>query len=149
MIRTITVTAMLFMLQACASSAQMVHVKGQDGEVVKLAGQWEGSYEGNQTGRVGTINFDLDVGRHTAMGKVIMYADGAGHRARPLKIKFVAVRGNEVRGSIEPYEDPACKCEVKTEFTGKLEGNSIGGTFITHVPKLKRKQTGNWSVYRK
>jgi hypothetical protein len=149
MTRAITITSLLFMLQACASSTQAVQVKGPDQEVVKLAGQWEGSYEGNESGRIGTINFDLAVGRHTAEGKVIMYADGAGHKARPLRIKFVAVKGSEIRGRIEPYRDPACKCEVRTEFQGTLEGNSIGGTFITHLPKLQRKHTGNWSVHRK
>ncbi len=150
--RTITFTAFLALagLVGCASSGKAVYVKGPTGDVVRLAGEWEGSYEGKQSHRVGTIVFDLGAGRHSADGQVYMYtsSDKTG-TPTTLRIRFVSVSENRVSGKIAPYTDPRCSCLVQTEFNGKLDGDVIDGTYETHMGGSAPVQTGHWSVYRK
>ena len=150
MTRAITLTTLLALtgLVGCASSGSAVHVKGPTGDLVRLAGEWEGSYEGKQSQRVGTIVFDLGAGRHSAEGQVYMYTtpDKTG-TPTALKIRFVSVSENQVTGKIEPYMDPRCNCQVETEFNGELSGDVIDGTYTTHIAGTD--QTGRWSVYRK
>ena len=137
-------------LMGCASTGKAVHVQGPTGDVVRLAGEWEGSYEGKESHRVGTIVFDLGAGRHSAEGQVFMYMsnDKTGTPAR-LKIRFVSVADNKISGKIAPYEDPRCKCQVETEFVGSLNGDVIDGTYRTRLGPKQIEQTGHWSVYRR
>ena len=128
---------------ACGASQKQVEVKGKDTEMAKVAGDWEGDYEGNESGRRGTIKFSLVLGRHTADGEVFMGGD------TPLKIQFVEVEGGQIKGTIAPYTDPGCSCEVETSFLGTLAGDTISGMFETKVPATGQIQTGTWQVARK
>jgi len=133
--------SILFVLAACGG-AQSVEVKGGEGDLAALAGHWEGDYTGTESGRSGPVTFDLELGRHTADGTVLMGGE------TPLKIQFVAVEGGQLSGKIEPYTDPACSCEVQTEFVGTLNGDAITGSFTTEVAGMGE-QHGEWSVVRK
>lgn len=132
----------VFGLGACAGAQHPVEVKGGDADLVSLAGDWTGSYTGIESGRSGPVSFSLELGRHTADGKVLL--DGA----TPLAIQFVAIEGGQVSGKIVPYTDPTCHCEVDTDFIGSLDGDSITGTFTT-VATGHGEQHGEWSVARK
>ena len=142
---------LLLSLAACgAASSSSVPVKGPDADVALLAGKWLGEYEGTDSGRRGSITFDLTLGYHTAEGQVLMHAGGAEDPAAvPLQIKFVAVAGGGVSGKIAPYTDPGCKCTVETEFTGRVEGQSLTGTFVTRGEALPAPQNGRWSAQRR
>lgn len=139
---------------ACGASSASVPVKGAETDVAMLAGKWEGSYEGTDSGRRGSIHFDLTLGHHTAEGHVLMGAGagaGAGGAATPvpLQIKFVAVAGGGVSGKIAPYTDPGCSCTVETEFTGRVDGESMAGTFVTTGASLPAPQSGTWTAQRR
>ncbi len=130
---------------ACGGSQKAVEVKGGDSELAKIAGEWTGDYSGVESGRSGTIDFTLELGRHTAIGEIHMGAPDAP----PLKIEFVAIDGGKVSGTIAPYPDPNCSCEVQTTFTGAASGDSISGTFETKVSASGQVQSGTWQVSRK
>ena len=66
-----------------------------------------------------------------------------------LKIQFVEVEGGQIKGTIAPYTDPNCQCEVETSFLGTLAGDTISGMFETKVPASGQIQTGTWQVARK
>lgn len=147
MTRALLLTAILGMTGACASG-NSVYVKGETNDVVQLSGDWEGKYEGVDSGRAGTIEFSLGVGRHSADGQVLMYPDGSWKEPTPLSITFVKVEDGSVSGTIDPYVDPACQCEVKTEFTGVVVDDAIRGEFTTKLVGKDMQQTGNWHVER-
>ena len=133
----------LMMLVACGGTQKEVAVKGSDLDLARVAGDWEGNYNGTDSGRTGPVSFSLQVGSHTAEGQVMM--DGA----TPLKIEFVKVKDDQVKGTIAPYTDPSCSCEVETTFLGTLGNDVIDGTFETKVSATGQLQTGTWSVTRK
>src|SRR5262249_8872543 len=121
--------ALLFVLAtACGGAAAQIEMKGGDPDLALIAGDWKGNYEGQDSGRTGNIDFSLQRGRHTADGTVFM---GPAHT--PLKISFVKVQRGTISGTIEPYTDPSCGCQVQTEFLGTVGSNQIGGTFTTKV----------------
>ncbi len=129
-------------IAACGGGQRDVAVEGNDTELAKLAGDWQGNYSGNESGRSGTIEFSLQLGRHTADGQVVMSG------ATPLKIEFVAVKAGQVKGTIAPYTDPNCHCQVETSFLGNLGGDTISGMFETKIGKTGQIQTGSWTVKR-
>jgi hypothetical protein len=130
-------------IAGCGGGTKEVEMKGKDPDLAALAGEWEGSYKGNESGREGPITFSLQMGRHTAEGTVLMGGD------TPIRIEFVSVEGGQISGKIDPYMDPNCSCEVETEFLGTLDGDTIAGMFTTKVTAQGVVQTGTWSVSRK
>ena len=128
---------------ACGGAVSQIEVKGGEPELASLAGDWQGKYQGTETGRTGDIQFSLQLGRHTADGQVFM---GGSHT--PLKIQFVAVERDRISGQIEPYTEPSCNCQVETHFDGTVAGNEIDGTFVTKVPANGAEMHGTWSVAR-
>jgi hypothetical protein len=135
--------ATLAAFAACAGSKKDVEVRtGDPEELARLAGTWEGEYQGLDSGRQGPIRFALELGRHTATGEVLM---GGG---TPLQIEFVSVEKGKVKGTIAPYTDPACQCQVETSFLGGLAADVIDGTFETRVSTTGEVQTGTWRVER-
>lgn len=134
----------LLVVAACGGSQKSVEMKGGDPELAKIAGDWTGDYHGVESGRDGTISFALQLGRHTAEGEVHMGAP----EAPALKIEFVAIDGGRVSGTIAPYVDPNCTCEVVTTFVGTATGDRIAGTFETKVSTSGETQTGDWQVTR-
>lgn len=140
----------LTLMAGCGSSMQSIEMKGNDNDLMRLAGDWEGEYEvANETKRTGKIVFHLDSGRHVAEGKVLMYPAGVDSEPEPLKVKFVRVENGELSGTLDPYLEPQCKCQAKTTFTGSQLGEVISGTFTIELPTLKATRSGTWRVTRK
>ena len=154
MIRTLSLVAVLALgslavAGGCASTNPQIPVNGEDPQITRLAGEWLGDYRGLESGREGTIEFDLGVGRHTAEGQVMMKPAGATGAGVPLRIKFVQVMDGRINGKIEPYMDPQCSCKVETEFFGDLRGDRIHGEFVTRaLGNPNAEQFGLWSVSR-
>jgi hypothetical protein len=128
---------------ACGGGQKDVAVEGPDTELVKLAGDWSGEYQGKESGRSGTVSFSLQIGRHIAEGEVVMSG------STPLKIEFVQIKGGQVRGTISPYTDPNCNCQVETSFLGNVAGATISGMFETKIGASGQIQTGTWRVAKK
>ncbi|HKA89297.1 MAG TPA: hypothetical protein VKE22_16635 [Haliangiales bacterium] len=139
----------LLVCAACGgASASTVPVTGSDVDLSLVAGSWEGSYQGRQSGRSGAINFDLALGHHAAEGKVTMQGAGMPPEGVALRISFVEMEGGQIRGQIVPYTDPQCRCLVDTEFLGRVKGDAMDGTFTTRLPD-GRVQGGVWEARRK
>ena len=147
MTRHFALAALAATLVACGGAGHTVPVEGKDEEVGLLAGKWEGTYTGTESGRQGSVQFDLALGNHAAEGQVIMNT-GAGP-GTPLEIKFVRMNKGQISGKIRPYTDPGCNCLVETEFTGAVTGNTMEGVFITHPQGSDQAQKGRWEAVRK
>jgi hypothetical protein len=134
----------LTLLAACGGGQKEVAVQGSDKDLVNIAGDWQGEYKGTESGRSGPVSFSLQVGSHIAEGQVLMGG------ATPLKIEFIKAKSGQIQGTIAPYTDPNCSCQVETTFLGTVrEGNSIDGTFETKLGTTGQVQTGTWEVARK
>jgi hypothetical protein len=129
-------------IAACGGGQKDVAVKGRDDELVRLVGEWKGEYQGSDSGRSGPVSFSLQLGRHTAEGEVVMGG------TTPLKIQFVQVERRMLRGTIAPYTDPGCACQVETSFLGSVDGDTISGTFETKLGATGQVQSGSWTVTR-
>ena len=150
-------------LAGCHYQPTPVPVSGEQSHILALAGTWVGNYRGIESGRTGSITFTITTTADSAFGDVLMEAapgvtmvqpadDPRVHQlharsSRLLAIRFVDIYGGSVEGAMEPYIAPDCECEVYTRFTGRVEGNTIRGTFFTHG-RLISPQTGEWSVTR-
>ncbi len=152
----------LLLLAACHYRPVPVPVQAEPGALAALAGQWDGTYVGEQSGRAGSITFHITERGDSAFGDVLM-APVEGVYARPvdtpaehlrhagspqmLSIAFVALSGDRVRGTLEPYVAPDCDCQVVTTFTGTVAGDVVSGTFVTRT-QGGVEQTGRWRVSR-
>jgi hypothetical protein len=151
---------------ACSSApSQPVPVIGAPGDVMALAGEWDGTYEADDGSRGGSIDFHLQAGKDTATGDVLMVpsdwgrpveaydrpsgAVAEGTPPRTLTIRFVRVQGGQVSGRLDPYRDPSCGCRLLTTFRGNLKGNKLSGTYESHHEETGRDVTGKWRAERK
>lgn len=150
---------------ACRSTPTPVVLHASPGDIVSLAGSWEGTYQGRESERYGTITFTIESGKDTAHGDVLMEApprhqfiaaDVASgehrfHSRAPdvLRITWVGLHRGHVEGALEPYIAPDCQCTVTTVFSGSVtdEGDAIKGEFVTTGTTLR--QTGTWTVRKK
>lgn len=147
---------------ACAMNPQVVPLEGAPDDLRALEGEWVGEYRSFETGRSGSILFNLSAGRDTATGDVIMVPRESGgvHHDRdpgvhmpgpqPLSITFVQVTGNVITGTIDPYPSPDCECQLLTTFRGEIRGDRIEGSFVTHHSGFDQgAQKGTWWALRK
>lgn len=150
---------------ACARRTPGIEVTATDFDLNPLVGQWRGTYQSNTTGRSGTIAFTLLAGESSASGNVVMIprADSlltpaeremvenvSSPRRTVLAIHFIRKEGGNVSGTLDPYRDPDCACQVTTTFAGSFNGSSvIEGTFST-VPSAAGGSVsgGTWKVTR-
>jgi hypothetical protein len=65
-----------------------------------------------------------------------------------LNINFVNAAGGVLRGTMDPYNDPSCNCEVQTTFVGRQTGDTIEGTFSTTPGGNAPITTGRWKITR-
>src|SRR5262245_6513090 len=146
---------------ACSSNpAPPVPVEGSD--VSALAGRWVGEYSSPETGRTGSIVFELKSGDKVARGDVLMKPKGSDSAAPPadsaealktmpqvLNISFVSATGGVLRGTIDPYRDPSCDCTVQTTFVGRFAGkDAVEGTYTTTPEGSPKITTGRWKITR-
>ena len=152
---------LLGLVAACSANPSPVPVQASAADRDHLAGRWEGTYESQETGRSGSIVFNLDAGRDTASGDVVMVPAERDRRsyqtdrslprspqmapAEVIPIRFVRVRGDRVTGRLEAYRAPECDCQATTTFTGRREGDRISGTHVTEAEGLRRTR-GRWQV---
>ncbi len=156
--------SMLVALAGCSANPSPVPVQASAADLQGLAGRWEGTYESRQTGRSGSIVFNLDAGQDTATGDVVMIpedrerrnyrSDGSLPRApqmapaEVIPIRIVRVQGERVVGRLESYRAPECDCQATTTFSGRRVGDRISGTFVTEGAGLRR-SSGRWEVVRR
>ena len=151
---------------ACSSSnpAPPVPVAGERSDISALAGRWEGEYSSEATGRSGSIVFELRSGDTVARGDVLMVPKGAKQpppastlpgasttlstMPQVLNISFVNASGGVVKGTMDPYRDPDCDCEVETTFVGRVTGGTIEGTFTSTSSGATPITTGRWKMTR-
>ena len=158
------------LLAACASHPTPVPVMAPSSSLSALVGDWSGEYSSVETGRSGSISFALKAGKDTAFGNVIMVPKTESNVVAPsaavdhpivrsaaaqnpgelITIRFVRMEGNHVVGTLDPYRDPDCGCQLTTTFQGEFtSANTIAGTFHTtgsgmsHIPA-----SGRWKVER-
>lgn len=152
---------------ACGGPRTPVPVVGTAEAVVSLAGEWVGEYQNTSRSRRGSIVFSLTAGRDTAVGDVVMIPAGREEPLRParetpadqrprsrewpevLTISFVRVERDRVLGSLDVYRDPECGCLLSTSFEGRIDGDTITGTFLARSLETGRTQTGWWHVARR
>jgi hypothetical protein len=131
-----------------------------------LVGKWAGDYSSPDTGRTGTIVFELAAGSSDAHGDVIMWPKGSQKPLTPsksgnlteeqlrtmpqvLRINFVRATAGQISGTMDPYTDPDCQCDVLTTFAGALQGDVISGTFSSERTDHPGKSvSGVWKVTR-
>ena len=158
----LTLLTLAAVTAACAGNAPPVTVFGSPGDVLALAGQWEGEYRSTETGRSGSIWFKLEAGRDTAYGDVLMVPKETGiaqtePRAQRdlqsipqiLSIRFVRATGRIISGTLDPYPSPDCECLLYTVFRGELNGDRIEGEFlIRHSDQEMAPQAGKFWAKR-
>jgi hypothetical protein len=142
---------------ACAARPPEIELTANDFDLNPLVGEWRGDYSNPVAGRTGTIAFTLRAGEVSASGNVIMIPGrpdslvAAAAMARSvLKINFVRKEDRKVTGTLDPYRDPACSCQVITTFEGAFtDSRTIEGTFTT-VPSQPGPTVtgGRWKVQR-
>jgi hypothetical protein len=155
---------------ACAARpAAEFAVAGESGAVARLAGTWEGTYASPMLGRAGSIT--LTFGEGQARGDVIMVPPGQTRPVGPaspstrqslppgapppppaaavLAIDFVQAAGDSITGTMAPYHDPDCQCTVQATFTGRLDGDTIRGTFVSTRTLGDQRVAGTWEVRRR
>lgn len=152
---------------ACATKPTPVTVAGESAARASLAGKWVGEYNSPTTGRTGSIVFNLSPSGDAANGDVVMVPRGYGKALQPynttgtgaagvqaatgsqvLTIKLVRVSGDTVSGVMDAYRDPECDCPVETTFVGRVNDDTIEGTFSTTGRQSAGHQTGTWRVKR-
>jgi len=147
----------------CASRPPEIELTSNDFDLNPLVGEWQGNYSSNETGRNGTIAFTLRAAELAASGNVVMLprADSsfaANHAPvdpsipntrEVLTIHFVRKEGSNVVGTLDPYLDPQCACQVTTTFQGAFRDRStIEGTYRTVPASGGRVTGGTWKVTR-
>ena len=166
LLAALLVPALGFALAAARSSssspqdspAPVVPVAGAD--LSGLVGKWVGEYSSPDTGRTGSIVLEFKSGGKTARGDVLMVpkgayaptpvpgADLAQSMPHVLQISFVNVEGGAVQGTMDPYVDPECNCQVDTTFVGKIQGDTIEGTYTSTPQGKGAPSAGRWKVTR-
>jgi hypothetical protein len=152
--------ALALLAVGCRTQQAPVQLQGDPLSIRWLAGHWAGSYWG--PGRGGSLTFTLRSGTDSLYGDVTM-VDRAGHSMRAadamdlhsvhvrspqqLRIDFVAIHADSIRGMLEPYVSPECDCIVRTTFVGQVRGNEIKGTFDTHGAGRPLAE-GQWEMKR-
>ena len=102
-----------------------VRMQGEAADIRRLAGTWRGEFHNAQTGRVGTIFFDLRADSDTAYGNVTLdrvvpvaaCTDMASPQATssivmPVVLRFGALTTSKgsLAGWLRPYRDPDLAC---------------------------------------
>jgi hypothetical protein len=151
---------------ACESQRAAIPIVADPNQRSALVGEWHGQYGSPSTKRSGSIVLFLVEGEDHAHGDVLMIPAGNSEPYRPsagsaetaalrrgpqlLTIRFVRAKEGQISGSLDPWWDPDCDCEVQTSFVGEIRGDRIVGIFtsLSGRPGVGR-WTGWWEVHRK
>ncbi len=157
--------ATLVLVAACQGVQPPVPVAG---DLMLLAGQWDGEYGGRESGRHGSIVFTLAAGADTAFGDVLMVprelevppgaragdpgvpARVAGQVPQAIAISFVRADNQMVEGRLAAYRDPDCGCLLTTTFRGRLVAPDLfEGTFVSWHQEMRKETQGWWRARRR
>jgi hypothetical protein len=135
---------------------------GHPDDLQRLAGTWSGEYHGD-VGGSGSIVFQLEAGRDTAYGDVLMMPR-EGHESvqthRPdvvrlaypapqlLNIAFVRIAEGYVVGTIATYVDPETGDAWTARFEGNLRDRTIEGRYVATAVDQRESREGWWKVVR-
>ena len=154
----LTVAGIAALAVGCASKPPEIELTSSDFDLNPLVGEWRGNYTNPEAGRSGTIAFTLRAGVSSASGTVVMIphsadsllSSAAAVARSVLKINFIRKEGSKVSGSLDPFRDPNCGCQVTTTFEGAFtDAHTIEGTFSTAPLQVGPKVTnGTWKVTR-
>jgi len=130
-------------------------------------GDWRGDYVADSSGAPhGSLSFGLVAGNNDAHGSLSINAAGADRAYERYRsessvssadttphvelpaIQFVRLQGSLVSGTIDAYVDPECQCPAIMTLRGKLDGDTIDGTFRATYDGRKPDMTGKWSAKR-
>jgi hypothetical protein len=167
MMSKLLLTSLAAVTLACATKPTPITISGDTSDRASLAGKWSGEYQSSATGRSGSIVFNLSASGEAANGDVVMIPRDYGKALVPysqakagatgmqstsapqvLTIKLVRVSGDTVSGVLDAYRDPQCDCPVETTFMGRVNGDTIDGTYSTRGTQANAPQTGTWRVKR-
>jgi hypothetical protein len=146
LIQTALCAAFAAFAVGCAAPVKSVPVRGGVEATALFAGEWRGDFQDENEQRHGTISFLFEMGRHTAEGEVLMVPPGAP-QPLALAIEYLKVEHSRVSGKLESYTDPACNCQVETEFSGDLSGDFIVGTYAVRS-QSGQERVGEWTAQR-
>lgn len=150
---------------ACARRTPEIDVSSSDFDVNPLVGEWRGTSNNPETGRSGTIAFTLNAGESSASGNIViipradslltpeereLVSNVSAPKRQVLQIHFIRKEGGNLNGTLDPYVDPECGCQVTTTFQGIFQdARTIAGTF-TIVPSKPGHgiTSGKWMVKR-
>jgi hypothetical protein len=160
----ITIAGVALAIGGCATRQPEIEMTSSDFDLNPLVGEWRGNYSSTETGRNGTIAFNLRAAESAASGNVVMLPRSdssfeANHAPvdpsipntrEVLSIHFVRKEGNNVVGTLDPYRDPVCACQVTTTFQGAFRDRSTIEGIYTTVPGTpgSKVTSGNWKVTR-
>jgi hypothetical protein len=165
-IRASIALTLIIAAAGCSWRRTPVPILDESGSTALLVGSWSGEYSSRETGRRGSISFDLESEKDTAYCDIVMTPKvqnvrvAAGQApefpvvtvpapATPLKIRFIRLGENRVSGTLDPYTDPDCGCTVNTTFEGTFQGPGvIEGTYVTRGAGHDA-ATGKWKVTRR
>lgn len=141
-------------------------LSGPPADLRVLEGEWIGSYHSYQEyGRSGALLFRLDAGddegisgcalmrlagRETAEA-LPMDGDLWSHVPPERLISVTFVRGPDgtVTATLGQHHDPVCGCDLRTVFTGRVQGNILEGTYVSEHLNGAERHTGRWRVTRR
>ncbi len=163
---SIAVLALGLLATACGTERAAIPVVAAREQRSALVGERHCEYGSPSTKRSGSIVFFLVEGEDHAHGDVFMIPAGGSEPYRPsarwaeaaalrrgpqvLTIRFVRAKEGQISGSLDPYWDPDCDCEVQTSFVGEVRGDRIVGTFAAISGRAGvGRSTGWWEVRRK
>lgn len=154
----------LLMALWCSCAPPAFEVEGGREDLARFAGRWEGTYASDESGRAGTVVFSVDPAAGGARGEIIMIPRGWGQPLtkangldsddrpdllRALRFSRMSLDQDRVAGTLEPYRDPDCGCDLETSFVGRLRDGAIEGTYRSRPLDGSPETAGVWRVERK
>ena len=143
---------------------QPAPVQGFAADVRLLAGTWRGEFRSDAGGRVGAIFFDLEASGDTAYGSVVFERviptstcldmtrpETVSRVVVPVVLRFGAIgisRGS-VGGWLQPYRDPELSCWMDTWFEGRLQRDTLAGSYFSRRTDTDTVRMGTWWAARR
>lgn len=141
-------------------------LSGPPADLSVLAGEWVGTYHSYFAhGRSGAVLFRLDEGdEEEVTGRILLRVGGRetaealpwegdlwSHVPPERLISITFTRGVDgtVVGTMAPYPDPVCGCEMRTVFTGRVRGAVLEGTYVSEHANGAERNTGRWRITRR